>query len=29
MEEYVIRPIARLRSDLTGKFGLPRQAGIV
>ena len=29
MEEYVIRPIACLRSDLTGKFGLPRQAGVV
>ena len=29
MEQHVIRPIARLRSDLTGKFGLPRQAGVV
>lgn len=28
-ESVVIRPIARLRSDLSGKFGLPRQAGIV
>lgn len=29
MEAYTIKPIARLRGDLTGKFGLPRQAGIV
>lgn len=28
-ETYTIKPIARLRGDLTGKFGLPRQAGIV
>ena len=28
-EEVVIRPIARLRSDLPEKFGVPRQAGIV
>ena len=29
MEEYVIKPIARLRCDFDGKFGIPRQAGIV
>ena len=29
MEPYCLKPIARLRSDLGGKFGLPRQAGIV
>lgn len=29
MEAYTIKPVARLRGDLTGKFGLPRQAGIV
>ena len=29
MDEYVIRPIARLRCDVKGKFGLPRQAGVV
>lgn len=28
-EEVVIRPIARLHSDLPEKFGVPRQAGIV
>ena len=28
-QEYVIRPVARLRCDLPEKFGLPRQAGIV
>ncbi|MBR1455528.1 MAG: tRNA (N6-threonylcarbamoyladenosine(37)-N6)-methyltransferase TrmO [Oscillospiraceae bacterium] len=28
-ETYEIRPIARIRSELDGKFGLPRQAGIV
>ena len=27
-EEYVIEPIAKIVSDLTGKFGVPRQAGI-
>lgn len=27
--EHVIRPIARMRSDFSGKFGIPRQAGIV
>ena len=29
MENFVLRPIARMRSDLPAKFGLPRQAGIV
>ena len=28
-EGFVIRPVARLYSDLPEKFGLPRQAGIV
>ena len=27
--EHVLRPIARMRSDFSGKFGIPRQAGIV
>ena len=27
--DFVIRPIARLQSDLKEKFGVPRQAGIV
>lgn len=27
--EYRIRPIARIRSDLPTKFGIPRQAGLV
>ena len=27
--EQVIRPIARMHSDFSGKFGIPRQAGIV
>lgn len=29
MMEHVIRPIARMHSDFSGKFGIPRQAGIV
>lgn len=29
MENYIIKPIARLRCDFDGKFGIPRQAGIV
>ena len=29
MEETIIRPIARYYGDLGGKFGLPRQAGVV
>ena len=29
MENYAVKPIARLRCDLPDKFGLPRQAGIV
>ena len=29
MDSYTIKPIARLRCDLGGKFGVPRQAGIV
>ena len=28
-DDFVIRPIARLHSDLPEKFGVPRQAGIV
>ena len=28
-EGFVIRPIARMESDLPEKFGVPRQAGIV
>ncbi len=28
-DDFVIRPIARLHSDLKEKFGVPRQAGIV
>ena len=29
MMEHTIRAIARMRSDFSGKFGIPRQAGIV
>lgn len=29
MMEHVLRPIARMHSDFSGKFGIPRQAGIV
>lgn len=29
MDEYTVRTIARVRSDFPGKFGIPRQAGIV
>lgn len=29
MKETVIRPIAHMRSDFAGKFGIPRQAGVV
>lgn len=29
MDEYTVRAIARVRSDFPGKFGIPRQAGIV
>ncbi len=29
MSGFVVRPIARIRSDLKEKFGVPRQAGIV
>ena len=29
MENYAVKPLARLRCDLPDKFGLPRQAGIV
>lgn len=29
MSEYVIKPIARMRSDFPEKFGIPRQAGVV
>ena len=28
-EEYTIRPIAHIESDLPTKFGLPRQSGLV
>lgn len=29
MDRYLIRPIARIRSDYNEKFGIPRQAGLV
>lgn len=29
MKEAIIRPIAHMRSDFSGKFGIPRQAGVV
>ena len=29
MTEHRIRPIAHMRSDFAGKFGIPRQAGVV
>ncbi len=29
MDEYTIKPIARMQSDFPTKFGIPRQAGIV
>ena len=29
MKESKIRPVARIRSDFTSKFGIPRQAGIL
>lgn len=29
MEECVIKPIARMESDFSTKFGIPRQAGVV
>ena len=29
MNEHVIKPIARIKSDFSQKFGIPRQAGIV
>ena len=29
MTEHLIRPIAHMRSDFAGKFGIPRQAGVV
>lgn len=29
MNEYTIKPIARMKSDFPSKFGIPRQAGIV
>ena len=29
MAEYIIKPIAHIRSDFATKFGIPRQAGIV
>ena len=27
--EYTLRPVARIRSDFTQKFGIPRQSGMV
>ncbi len=27
MTEHMIRPIAHMRSDFSGKFGIPRQSG--
>lgn len=29
MSDFVIRPIARMKSDFPEKFGIPRQAGVV
>ncbi len=29
MEDMIIRPIARMRSDFSTKFGIPRQSGLV
>lgn len=29
MSDYTIKPIARIRSDFSSKFGIPRQSGIV
>lgn len=29
MDEYILRPIARMQSDFHTKFGIPRQAGVV
>ncbi len=29
MNEFLIRPIARIRSDFPTKFGIPRQSGVV
>lgn len=29
MSEHIIRPVAHIRSDFSGKFGIPRQAGLV
>ena len=29
MNDYTVRPIARMRSDFPSKFGIPRQSGIV
>ena len=29
MAQHIIEPIAHIRTNLTGKFGLPRQAGVV
>lgn len=29
MEKYAVKPIARIYTDFTDKFGIPRQAGIV
>ena len=28
-QEFVMKPIARIHSDFTGKFGVPRQSGLV
>ena len=29
MEEWTLRPIARIQSDFSEKFGIPRQSGLV
>lgn len=29
MNDFTVKPIAHMRSDFTGKFGIPRQSGIV
>ena len=29
MREFTMRPIAHIRSDFAGKFGVPRQSGLV
>ena len=29
MEEWTLRPIARIQSDFSEKFGIPQQSGLV